>query len=101
MTITVQFNHSYKPHGRIVFRLTGGGGTALVGVLHFDIAFDIAEGSGYLAHIGANGFEVFDTVIDADLPADLAPYNIDYHLRASIWRNPVAGGTMMVRFIRQ
>lgn len=101
MTITVQFNHSYKPHGRIVFRLTGGGGTALVGVLHFDIAFDIAEGSGYLAHIGANGFEVFDTVIDADLPADLAPYNIDYHLRASIWRKPVAGGTMMVRFIRQ
>lgn len=101
MTTTVQFNHSYKPRGRIVFRLTGGGKTALAGVLHFDPAFEIAEGASYLARIGASGFEVFDTVVDTDLPADLAPYNIDYHLRACIWRKPVADGTLMVRFIRQ
>lgn len=101
MTTTVQFNHSYKPHGRIVFRLTGGGETALAGVLHFDSAFDIAEGASYLAHIGSHGLEMFDTVVDADLPADLAPYNIDYHLRAPIWRKPIADGTLMLRFIRQ
>lgn len=98
---TELFNRSYKPQGRVVIRKTGGGETALVGILHFEPEFEIVEGASYLVQMDESGLEVFDTVVDPEVPADLAPYYIDYHLLAPIWRKSALDGTVMVRFIQQ
>lgn len=94
-------NTGYKPAGRIMLRKTGAGEVGLVGALRFDHRFAIKEGFGYLAHFGSEGCEVFDSAVGDQVPSDVLPYHIDYHLREPIWPRSTDPKSMMVRFIQQ
>ena len=100
MTIET-INSSYKPAGRVVLRKVGGGETALVGIFHFEPAFKIVEGASYLLHLQESGVSVYSNVVDPEVPADLAAFDIGYHLTAPIWRKPAVDGVLVVRFILQ
>lgn len=91
----------FKPDGRMLFRKTGSGDVCLVGLFHFEGAFEIREGASYVATFSDDTIKVFSAAVDPGIPADLEPLTIDYHLRGEIWRRLTTTAAMVVRFIRQ